>query len=366
MSEVQLGTDQHMFDDLEKKYRNFVAPAFKLLIDHQDAVREGMAVTNLTVELTTSQEADSVTFTVGNAYNPVTRDFEWLERMLTLGRTLEVHMGYTDRLTPIFFGYITAVNIRFPAGGTPQLTVTGMDLSFKMMRGRSAKSWANKKITDIVKEVGQQYGANSFVIDATTSAPESFPKKPDNDYQFLHSLAQSLNYEFFIVGKTLYFRKKNQNKAPLMTLSWGKHLMSFNVEQNIAEQVTKVIVRSWDADNRKVIESSADSVNKIGTNSKTGADLLKTLGSFEEYLYLNVEDAQDAAAKAEAAMNERAMRLITGDAECIGLPEIRAGRYIMLDGLGKRLNQPYYIKGATHTINESGYLTQFQVQGNAV
>src|SRR5690606_41371777 len=134
---------------------------------------------------------------------------------------------------------------------------------------------------------------------------------------------------------------------------------NFNVEQNIADQVTKVIVRSWDPKTQKVIEASTDSVNKIGTNSKTGSDLLKTLGTFEEYIYVNAEDAQDAKTKAEAVMNERAMKLVTGTGECIGLPEIRAGRYIKLDGLGSRLSQPYYIVSATHTIDDSGFVTDF-------
>jgi phage protein D len=366
MSNMKLGTEKYTFDELEKKYRNFIAPAFKLLINNKDAVREGMAITQLSVETTASEESDTVTFTVGNAYNVVTRDFEWLEKQLVLGKTLEVQMGYTDRLTPVFFGYITSVNVKFPNNGTPQLTVKGMDLSFKMMRGRNAKSWANKKVSDVVKEIGQQYGANSFVIDATQKPLPNFPKKPDNDFQFLQELAQTLNYDFFVVGKTLYFRKKNKSKTPLMTLSWGKHLMNFNVEQNIADQVTKVIVRSWDAKTQKVIEASTESVEKIGSNSKTGSDLLKTLGTFEEYLYVNAEDAQDAKTKAEAVMNERAMKLVSGSGECIGIPEIRAGRYIKLDGLGKRLDQPYYIISAEHTIDQSGYITQFQVQGNAV
>ncbi len=366
MSNIKLGTEKYTFDELEKKYRNFIAPAFKLLIHNKDAVREGMAITELTVETTADQESDTVSFTIGNAYNPVTRDFQWLDNLLVLGKTLEVHMGYTDRLAPVFFGYITAVNVKFPQGGTPQLTVTGMDLSFKMMRGRNANSWANKKISDVVREIGQQYGANSFVIDATSKVLPSFPKKPENDFQFLQELAQTLNYDFFVVGKTLYFRKKNKSKTPLMTLSWGKHLISFNVEQNIADQVTKVIVRSWDPKTQKVIESSSTSVNKIGSNSKTGADLLKTLGTFEEYIYVNAEDTQDAKTKAEAVMNERAMKLVTGSGSCIGLPEIRAGRYIKLDGLGAKLNQPYYVIGATHTIDDSGYITEFDVQGNAV
>lgn len=366
MTDVKLSNKTYTFDALEKKYRNFIAPAFKVLIGNRDAVREGMAITNVSVQTSVSDSSDTVTFSISNAYNLVTRDFNWLNNQLKLGRTLEVHMGYTDRLTPLFFGYITNINIQFPEGGTPQLSVTGMDASFKLMRGRDSESYANKSITDIVRDVARAYGIHDFVIDNTSKKLPSYVKKPENDYQFLQKLAQIMNYECFFVGKTLYFRKKNKNKRPIMTLLWGKHLKSFSLDQNLSDQVTQVSVRSWDEDKQSVIEEIATTINKLGTNSSTGVDLLKALGKFEEVLYINAEDKQDAKAKAEAVLNERAMKLVSGEASCIGLPEIRAGLYIELGGLGKRLDQPYYISSATHTIDSSGYTTQFSVQGNAV
>ncbi|THF73386.1 phage late control D family protein [Cohnella fermenti] len=367
MSNVKLGTEQYTFEDLENKYREFIAPAFKIAVDGSDLGREGMAITDLSVETTVADKSDVVRFTINNAYDPIKRDFEWFNKNVKLGSTLEVQLGYTDQLTPVFFGYVTAIDARFPREGTPQLLVTAMDLSFKMMRGRGVRNYVDIKISDIVKQIGMEYGAVSFVIDETKATCPSFLKKPDNDYQFLNELARTLSYDFFVVGKTLYFRQKNKNKTPLMTLSWGKTLMAFNVEMNLAEQVSKVVVRSWDPKEAKVTVGQATTITKLGSNSTTGADLLQKMGSgFEETLFVNAIDQQDAKTKAEAALSERAMKLVSGEGECIGLPEIRAGRYITLDGLGSRLNQPYYIVSATHTIDGDGYITQFQVEGNAV
>ncbi|RUS45901.1 phage late control D family protein [Cohnella sp. AR92] len=367
MSNIKLGTEQFKFEALEKKYRDFIAPAFKIQVDGLDLGREGMAITDISVETTTSDKSDVVQFTINNAYDLVKRDFEWINKNVKLGSTLEIQLGYTDQLTPVFFGYITAINVKFPREGTPQLQITGMDLSFKMMRGRGVRNYVEMKISDIVKQVGKEYGAVSFVVDETKVKYPSFHKRPDNDYQFLQELARMLGYDFFIVGKTLYFREKNKNKTPLMTLSWGKTLISFNVEMNLSEQVSQVNVRSWDAKTGEVNTAKSGTISKLGSNTITGPDVLSTMGStFEENLYVNAVDKQDAQIKADAAMTERAMKLVTGDGECIGLPEIRAGRYISLDGLGSRLNQPYYIVSATHTINEDGFITQFQVEGNAV
>ena len=366
MSNLKLSTQSFTFDQLETKYRNFMAPAFKLLIDSKDAVMQGMAISDISVETSVLEEADSVSFNVVNAYDPVKRDFQWLGDLLLPGKPVEVHFGYTDRMTPLFFGYITSISVDFSGEGMPQISVQGMDLSFRMMRGRRAEEYANKKISEVVEQIGRNHGANSFEIDPTSEKIPVLQSKPETDFQFLHDLAKSINYEFFIVGKTLYFRKKNKSTSPMMTLSWGKHLIRCHIEQNLAEQVTGVKVRSWDEKNQKVIEASVTKVNKIGNNPKTGPDLLKTIGTFEEILYVNAEDMQEAKTKAEAVMNERAMRLVQGNAVCIGIPEIRAGLYIKLEGLGARLNQNYYICKAKHTIDSQGYTTEFSIQGNAV
>jgi hypothetical protein len=367
MTSVSLGTDKVTFEELERKYRNFMGPGYRLKIGDVDVVRRGMAVANLKVETTATQEADVVTFSVANAYDAIKRDFAWLDDLLVLGKELEVQLGYADKLLPVFYGYITAVNVTFADDGTPEIQVTGMDMSFKFMRGRTVKAWANQKISDIVRGIAQAHRVPKCVVDDTAQPIPVLMRKPQNDYQFLQDLAQSINYEFFIVGQTLYFRRKNTNKNPLTTLEWGKHLMKIAIEQNLSEQVTKVRVRGWDAKNQQPINEASSQVNRIGSNSRTGADLLKSLGGeFEEVLYLNVSDPSEARKLAEAAMNERALRLVTGEAECLGIPEIRAGRYIRLEGLGKRMSQPYYIIKATHAIDDSGYVTSFTFQGNAV
>jgi len=366
MTKVTLGTEKVTFDELEKKYHHFLGPSYILDIGGTNAVKRGMAISNLTVETTATQEADVVTFSIVNAYDPVNRKFDWFDDLLVLGKEIEVHVGYVDKLRPIFYGYITAINVTFERDGSPEIQVTGMDMSFRFMRGRTVKSWANRKITDIVKDIAQSHGVTDLKVTPTDKTFTVLMRKPQNDYQFLHDLAQSINYEFFIVGKTLYFRPKNTDKTPLTTLQWGKHLMNVSIEQNLSEQVTSVSVRGWDAKQQQTVLVTSREVDRIGTNTRTGIDLLKRIGDFEEVLYLNVDDRQEAYNLAKAALNERALRLVTGEASCVGIPEIRAGRYIRLDGLGKNMNQIYYISKATHRIDESGYETSFTFQGNAV
>ncbi len=366
MNDFKLQSDRHTYEELENKYRHFIAPSFRIVVNNKDLAKEGLVISNLQVETSVMKEADTVSFSIANAYDLVVRDFKDMEKLLVLGAVMEIYMGYTDRLMPVFFGYITSVTSGFYLDEAPQLTVTGMDLSFKMMRGREAKIWSNKRVTDIVRELGQLYGATTFVIDESSKQIPVLPKAPGNDYHFLHNLAQSMNYEFFVAGKTIYFRERNKHRTPVLTLYWGKQLQSFFVEHNLAEQVTGVVVRGWDEVGQRVIKERAKTVDRLGSNTVTGVDVMKKLGSFEEHLYINTLDAEEARAKAEAALHERSMRLVSGEGVCIGLPELRAGKYIQLGGLAKRLNQPYYIVSALHVLDETGYSTRFKVQGNAV
>ncbi len=83
-------------------------------------------------------------------------------------------------------------------------------------------------------------------------------------------------------------------------------------------------------------------------------------------MYTNIDSQDEAKTHAEALLNKRSMKLISGQGECIGIPEIRAGRYIKLSGIGSKLSQPYYIVSTLHIVDETGYVTRFQVGGNAV
>ena len=62
-----------------------------------------------------------------------------------------------------------------------------------------------------------------------------------------------------------------------------------------------------------------------------------------------------------AALNERAKEFLTGDAESIGLPEIRPDSNVLIDDLGE-FSKTYYVQRATHKIDSNGYRTRFKVK----
>ena len=54
--------------------------------------------------------------------------------------------------------------------------------------------------------------------------------------------------------------------------------------------------------------------------------------------------------------------LIRGRGCSIGLPDLRPGKNVELIGLGSKFSGDYHVESSTHTINNSGYTTSFEVR----
>ncbi|WP_166240043.1 phage late control D family protein [Paenibacillus turpanensis] len=364
MAKLELDTSQYTLDQLKQKYADFMAPALEVKIAGT-ALPQGIGISHIEVETTIEPVADTFTFRVANAFDLQTKQFRWLN-VFTLGASIELQFGYGSKLTPIFSGYITSVVTEFAESETPALTVRGMDLTYLMLKGSKSRTWNNKKYSEIVEEIARSHGATPHV-DATTTNYPTVSQNRINDFMYLQYLAKTVNYDFFIVGKHLYFRKPFTQMSPVITLEYGQTLKSLYMDANLAEQITDVSVRSWDDKKQELIEGKSGVIKKLGTNSKTGKDLLSAeSGTYTEYIYTNTATMEEAQSMADAYLNRRAMKLLHGVGESVGLPEIRAGRYIELSGLGQTFDQPYYVTGATHQWSDDGYITRFQIGGNAI
>jgi phage protein D len=364
LAELKLDSGQFKADELEKKYKGFFAPSFEILVNGSK-LSEEVLVSNVRVENNLEGSADSFLFQVTNAFDISTNDFLWLDDVFVLGKAVEISMGYEDKLVAVFQGYITSVTVELTGDEAPSLLVRGMDMSYLMMKGSKSKSWSEKKYSDIVKEIAGTYGMKTK-IDDTTTLYNTVSQNQVDDYHFIQYLAELVNYDFFVVGKTVYFRKPLTEMTPVVDLQYGSMLRSLSIDMNIADQITEVTVRGWDNKELKVVEASATTVTKLGSNSKTGKDILKAQGSYKEHVYTNIDSQEEAKTHAEAVLNKRSMKLVSGQGECVGIPEIRAGRYLKISGIGTKLSQPYYIVATAHVINEGGYITRFQLGGNAV
>ncbi|HEX9062460.1 MAG TPA: hypothetical protein VF941_19990 [Clostridia bacterium] len=340
-------------------------PTFDIIIENVDIKSKDVMVESVIVD-TSILKADSFHFKVSNAFDQENSSYKWVDEFFVPGKPIEIKMGYDKKNKTVFEGFITLVSFDYTGKGEAVVTVSGMDASIKMMIGINSFSWEKKKYSDVVKEIAEKYSL-STAIDSTEIENEKVEQNRKTNYQFIRDLANRCNFEFFIKGKKLYFRKPHKNKDEIVNLDMRRDSISFEVNHDIADQVDTVVVRGWDNKKKEEFEEKAQNVEKIG-NGKAGSSFVRKLVGLGtiQYIYSTENSRESAKHRAQLILDSIAMKLVTGKGEWIGSPEIIAGKYAKLDGAGQNLDKLYYIISSRHTMKETGYSTSFELRGNDI
>jgi phage protein D len=302
---------------------------------------------------------------VSNSFDLEKRELRWFDQEIAAGKEIEVRMGYCDRLEVLFVGLITSIKTNFPSGGMPQLDVVAFDLSHPMRKSKKSRSWDKRKDSEIATTLASQYGLNPKVEDTRTQH-DTIKQDNESDFEFLTRRAGENGFEFFVFERALYFRKRAYQESPVVNLEWAKSLISFSPELDIADQVEEVEVRGWDLKTKKEIIGKARAGDEQGRDSgrKSGSELVKgvTQEKIVERVRKPVYTQEEADKVARSILTQFAEGLVKGSGECLGLPELRAGKNVRLEGLGRKFSKNYYIEKTSHNITSSGYRTTFHVK----
>lgn len=358
---------------LQSQHGNFFTPVFRILVDGKDLLTNYyMEIASVQVD-NTLKGADRFAFTVNSTFNFETREFEHLQTTFEFGKPVEIYMGYTGNLPLklMLRGMITSIQTSFPSSGLPQINISGYDLSYPMTKGKRSDNWTDQTDTQVVKLIASRYGLDIKAEDTKVKQPKT-EQSQESDFQLLEKLAERNGFEMYVYDKTLYFQAPKNNVPAMVTLEWGKGLVSFAPEINISEQISKVEVRGWDVHKKAEILGVAKSGDEPGREAgrRSGAEYVKAVVKDDDAGSLKIRipvfSKQEAEQRAKAILKKRAEMLVQGSGESIGLPEIMADTNVELKGLGKMFSKTYYVDQSTHTISTSGYKTSFKVKDTTI
>ena len=371
---------------MEEKAFNldFYAPTFLIKIGGKAQEELKNAVISLDVD-ENLESASMFTININEGLDIKTQKFTWLDNKLldpTEGKDVEIYMGYASRAKklkePLITGIITALNPSFPSTGIPTLSVQGYDHSFCLQKSVVKKKRTfdeEKDYEAVAKKIATKHKLGVEDIDQTFEPCKKITQNPgESDYTFLKRLADRLGYEFFLRNKKLYFRKPrdNEEKEEVMTLNWGKELISFNPRLSTAKVVSKVTVKGHNQKNPKKPIIGVATLKDLGfkePKAKSAAESVKTCQKKEVETSEHdfpVCNENDAKALAEALLMKANNSVIEGSCECIGIPELRPGTNVLIKGIGNRFSGKYYIKSVKHSIGDGGYTLSFEVRRGGI
>ena len=356
--------------------QDFYVPYFQVKIagrpQGQDVVRDIQQVSykdNIT-------EIDSFDITINN-WDAQTRAYKYSDSdLFDPGKELELWMGYygKDKLRLMVRGQITALHPSFPSGGGSTLAISGLNVLHKLRTKQESHSYESKTDSEIAEEVADRLGIDI----QTDSAPDE--KRfdylfQDNQYDiiFLMERARRIGYDLFVdeqgengqAGQPLLrFGRSLQVRQGTYQLTYGRSLIEFKPELTTANQVSEVTVRGWDAVNKKKIEQTAkrSEISIKGVGAAGGQAAIEQSFNQRKEIVATKPIESDAEAKTLAlrTLEENAKDMVKGSGSTVGLPDLRAGNVVTIDGLGKRFSGRYFITSSTHAMGDGGYTTQFE------
>lgn len=352
---------------------DFYVPRFEVEIDDKrlDPVTS-KAILNVEVTEKIADGASSI-LTIHDDFDMSSQKFKYLDDPLfDVGKKIYVKMGYGNSLHDMFKGTITRIEPRFFTGDTPTFTIEAHAFSYDYLKRKvPAREFKKTKYSDVAKTLAGEAKLDS-VINETAELKE-YVKKDNNItyFEFLKEIAKESKMTFFINRDILYFIKMDENRKEILTLELGRDIISFRPNINTTKLLTEVEIR-WsnpeDPDKPFVNRIKAGDEGNIESGTKTGSQLAKEkVGDVRKVITCRkVNSADHAKEIAEAELRKANSTLIEGTGECLGMPQIRPGVNIGLEKVGYKFSGVYSVTGATHTINDSGYRTQFSVTRNSV
>jgi phage protein D len=291
------------------------------------------------------------------------------DRVIKLGQSVDVQMGYQDdaSIESMMVGEITALDPQFPSSGAPTITVRGLDKLHRLRNRPRTRSWDNKSDCDIARQIANNNQLGGFEGDATSPTHTHVPQNNVDDLAFLVERARRIDFEVFIRNGKLLFRRPRDTDDPVVRLDWGSSLISFTPSLTLARQVSKVTVRSWDRARGELLHFTVNrsDLSAIASGGRNAGQVLdEALGEPKEEIITRegITSQEDARALAESVLRRSSYAFVTGTAQTIGYPKLRAGTTVQLAKLGARFDGKYYITDSTHRIDGNGYQTTLGVR----
>lgn len=280
--------------------------------------------------------------------------------------TTETHEFQQKKEGYILEGEITAMEAHFTEGSQAPMVIRGYDISHRLHRGRYNRSFQNMTDSDILKKIAGEVGIEIGTIDSTGAPHDYVFQENKTNMQFLRERAARNGFELFVQDGKLNFRKPKSDRA--LHLEWLKELHGFRVRVSSAEQVSAVEVRGWDySQKRPIVETvQAEQVfteTEYGKGSKTSTSF-KGKPPAPKMIVVDrpVFTAKEADTMAHSLFDELGGEFVRADARAEGNPEIRPGRVVQLQGMGKYSGK-YYVTETRHFFHERVYITEFSVRG---
>lgn len=270
------------------------------------------------------------------------------------GNPIRLDAGGTDNQDTLFEGSIIGVRILTGKDFRSYMMVECRDCAYPATQGRKNRIFEKQKDSDIINEVLKDYG--SVEVDATQYQHPTLVQYYCSDWDFSLSRADACGLFVFADGDKIKVKKPEVSGSPVLTVTYGVDITSFDLELTADDQFTQYEAVSWSPKEQKAVKVSASSPSL----NKQGDLQPKNLASGDSMLLQTDAPTEEKALKqwADGMALKAGLARYQGTVSFYGSAKVKPGTLIELKGLGKRFNGNLFVGSVTHTIADNEWVTE--------
>ncbi|ESW93815.1 hypothetical protein X770_00900 [Mesorhizobium sp. LSJC269B00] len=292
------------------------------------------------------------------------------------GQRLDIRMGYLGRgqMSWMIRGIITDLIPSFPAGGPPTLSVSGRNRLQDLLGQRRSKVYPPGMDTDLARQIELAFPDLSISVDegdlATVLQLQDVVQDNEFDLVFLKRRASQLGFELIVTetdsGTEIHLINSLQCRGEPLKLVYrsslrGGPLLEFQPRFSTARQPEALELNSWNPREKTAISVRVGRNDLRIRDPKFDSDNIATAvrKRLEVISSEPVQDEAEGRRRATDYMERIVKNTMTATGRTIGLPELRSGCVLQIEGVGERFRGRWFVTSSDHTIGAGGYTTSF-------
>jgi phage protein D len=359
---------------------DFYVPTFEVKVG--DTI-QGAGVIRDILQVSYKDDIDTIdSFEISiNNWDADKRRFKYSDsHLFDPGKKVELSMGYLGKgqVRKMIRGEITSLRPTFPASGASTLAISGLNVLHRFRREQFSDVYERMTDWEIAKKICGRLGVDLLPRTSPVGEPRYEYVLQSNQFDILFLLERARRAGYELVAEedqgatALRFGPSGNVKKVTYQLTYGRSLIHFQPTLTTAQQVSQVTVRAWNAREGKAIEKTVTR-KELKTDALAQQDAAALEKAFSERREVSadrvVRDENEAKQLAMAILQNIANDMVKGSGSVVGLPDLRAGTILVIDGLGGndadhpgtgRFDGRYFVMATTHTIGSGGYTTQFE------
>ena len=291
---------------------------------------------------------------------PSERDFALSnEELLIPGAEIEITAGYHSDEETVFKGIVIKHNIKIRNNGS-YLIVECKDQAVKLTVGRKSKYYYDKKDSDIIEEIIDNYGIDKEV-EATNFEHKELIQYHISDWDFMVTRAQANGKLCFADDGKITIAKPDLSTEAIETVAFGATILDLDAEIDARNQMDKVTSYGWNFSDQEIVEAESNDPALSLNGNLSPSDLSSVIGLENLELRhggsLTTTELQDWS---DAKLLFQQLSKSRGRVKFQGIPNIKPGLILNLEGVGDRFSGNIYVTGIKHQIGEGNWTVDAQ------